>query len=213
MLSASFFFLMMSATLCAQTPALPADIDPESYSRLPLIKRNQLDANGQRVFDLVNGKDAPPRLGPPAASMHSLGLAEPMDALNQNLRKTVVGPHFFELCTLIAARDHDQQYEWSAHEPAAQRAGVDQAVIDAVKYNRDVTGLPEKDATVILFGRALLREHKASPQLYGKVVELFGRQGMIEIAGTIGDYVMTAIILNAVDQQLPPTRKALLPVK
>jgi hypothetical protein len=44
---------------------------------------------------------------------------------------------------LITAREIDQQYEWSAHEPAGLRAGLEQPVIDAVKYDRDVTGLTE----------------------------------------------------------------------
>jgi hypothetical protein len=29
------------------------------------------------------------------------------------------------------------------------RAGLEQSVIDVVKFNKDVTGLPDKDATVI----------------------------------------------------------------
>jgi len=43
-------------------------------------------------------------------------------------------------------------------------------------------------------------------------VELFGRQGAVEIAAIMGDYAMAAVMLTAVDQQLPPGREALLPV-
>jgi 4-carboxymuconolactone decarboxylase len=144
--------------------------------------------------------------------MYSPGAAEPIHHLNQYLRKTVAGSHYFELSALLAAREFDQQYEWSGHEPAALRAGVEQAVIDAVKYNRDTAGLPEKDATVIRLARALFRDHKVSPALWGKTVELFGRQGAVEIVTTMGDYAMVGFLLTAVDQQLPPDRKALLPV-
>jgi hypothetical protein len=45
-----------------------------------------------------------------------------------------------------------------------------------VKYNRDVAGLPEKDATVIRLARALFRDHKVSSELWAKTVESFGRQ-------------------------------------
>jgi hypothetical protein len=76
----------------------------------------------------------------------------------------------------ITAREIDQQYEWSAHEPAGLRAGLEQPVIDAVKYEGDVTGLTEKDATLIRFGRARFREHRVSSDLWAKVVEHFGRQ-------------------------------------
>jgi 4-carboxymuconolactone decarboxylase len=204
----SALFLTAAFTAFAQQPA---GIDPQSYSRLPLIPRDQLDANGQKIFDAINGPgQTNPRLGPPANSLYALAPSEPYDRLNQLLRKTVAGPRFFEICTLIAAREYDQQYEWTGHEIAAQRAGVEQNIIDTIKFNRGLEGLPEKEATIIQYGRDLFHKHKVDLALYNKVVELFGRQGMMELTMTIGDYAMTAILLNAVDQQLPPDRKPLL---
>lgn len=192
---------------------LPADIDPQSYSRLPLITKDSLDAEGRRSFEVINGNDTQiPRLGPPANSLYSPAAAEPYDVLNQRLRKTVVGPAFFEISTLVPAREYNQQYEWTGHEIGAQRAGVDQKVIDVIKYDRPVTGLPEKEATVIEFGRALLRgNHQVTPAMFAKMVALFGRQGTVEITMIMGDYTMTAMLLNAVDQHLSPGREPLLP--
>jgi hypothetical protein len=86
-------------------------------------------------------------------------------------------------------------------------------VIDAVKFNRDAAGLPEKDATLIRLGRALFREHKVSPDLWAKTVELFGRQGAVEAVTIMGDYAMVGFVLTAVDQQMPPDRKPLLPAR
>jgi 4-carboxymuconolactone decarboxylase len=192
---------------------LPPDINPTSYSRLPPLDRAALDEEGKKTWDYIGGARGMPPTGPAPTSMYSPGAARPIHELNQYLRKTVVGPRFFELSALIAAREFDQQYEWSGHEPAGVRAGLEQKVIDVVKFNRDVAGLPEKDATVIRLGRALLREHKVSPALWAKTVELFGRQGAVEITAIIGDYVMAGIMLTAVDQQLPPGREALLPVR
>ena len=217
--------VLASVALSAQTAArkLPAGVDEKSYSRLPLITRDSLDAEGQRIFDSVNGlnngkdKDGKaqntPRPGPPSNSLYALAASEPYDRLNVLLRKTVAGPQYFEICTLIAAREYDQQYEWSAHELAARRAGVDQGVIDTIKFNRPIDALPEKERVVIQFGRDLFRKHKVDNALYSKVVELFGRQGMMELTMTLGDYAMTAVLLNAVDQQLPADRQALLPEK
>ena len=186
----------------------------QSYSRLPLIPRGQRDDNAQRIYDAINGKDATaPRLGPPAASMHSVVVAEPYDGLNQALRNSIITPRYFELGTLIAAREFDSEYIWSGHEPAAQRAGVAQDVIDAVRYDRQLAGLPEKDAVVIRYGRELSRRHKIDPALYVKVVEMFGREGVVDLTLTLGDYVMTAFLLNAVDQHLPPGRTVNLPIK
>ena len=209
----ALLFAGLSAALVSGQSKLPPDINPTSYSRLPPLDRAALDDEGKRTWDYIAGERPLPATGPAAVSMYSPGAARPIHDLNQYLRKTVVGPRFFELSALIAAREFDQQYEWSGHEPAGRRAGLEQAVIDVVKFNRDVTGLTEKDATVIRLGRALLREHKVSPALWAKTVELFGRQGAVEITAIIGDYVMAGIMLTAADQQLPPGREALLPVR
>ena len=98
-------------------------------------------------------------------------------------------------------------------ETPGQRAGVAQNVIDTVRTNRDTAGLPEKDALVIRYGRELFRKHKIDSALYAKVVEQFGRQGMVDLTLTLGDYAMTALLLNAVDQHLPPGRTVNLPPK
>jgi 4-carboxymuconolactone decarboxylase len=213
---ATLLLTLTATALSAQTnrPPLPADIDPQSYSRLPLILKDSLDAEGQRIFEAINGKDGNvPRLGPPNNTMHSLAVAEPYDELNQVLRKAnVIGAQFFEISTLVPAREFNQQYEWTAHELGARRAGVDQKVIDVIKYDRPVTGLPEKEATTIEFGRAMLRGNRqVSSELFAKMVALFGRRGTMEITMVMGDYAMTAMVLNAVDQQLPPDREPLLP--
>jgi 4-carboxymuconolactone decarboxylase len=183
---------------------------------LPLILKDSLDDEGRRIFEAINGKNGnTPRLGPPASSMYSRAAAEPYDRLNQLLRSAnVIGPQFFEISTLVPAREFNQQYEWSAHELGARRAGVAQEVIDVIKNNRPTSGLPEKEATAIEFGRALLRgDRQVPPELFAKMVSLFGERGAIEITMVMGDYAMTAMLLNAVNQQLPADREPLLPIK
>ena len=122
-----------------------------------------------------------------------------------------VGPRLSQLAVLIAAREIDQQYEWSGHEPAALKQGLEQSVIDVVKHNKDVAGLSDKDATLITFGRTLLREHKVSSELWQKMVGDFGRQHTIDLMAIMGDYTRVGIMLNAVDQHLPADRTPLLP--
>ena len=210
--SIALLVMIGAAAVVRGQSRLPADIHPESLSRVPPVVRAELDEEGKRIWDLLAGtsKTLPPT-GPSAVTMHSPKAAEPIYALNQYLRKTVVGTRYFEVAALVAAREFDQQYEWSGHEPAALRAGVEQSVVDVIKFNREVTGVPEKDATVIRLGRALFRDHKVSPELWSRMVQLFGRQGAIEVTIVMADYAMAGFVLTAVDQQLPADRKPLLP--
>ena len=193
--------------------ALPADIDPVSLSRVPVVERASLDAEGQRVYDLVVGTGrTTPLLGPGGISLYSPGVAEPMHHLNTYLRQSgVVGPALTEVAILVAAWEIEQAYEWSAHEPAARRFGVPDAVIDAIKFDRDVAGLPAKESTIIRFGREILREHQLSSATWAEAVAHFGNQGALEIAAVMGDYVMAGIMLHAVDQRMSADRENTLP--
>jgi 4-carboxymuconolactone decarboxylase len=192
----------------------PPDIHPQSLSRLPPVQRADLDEEGKRIWDALSGANKTiPLTGPSAVTMHSPKAAEPIYALNQYLRKTVAGARYFEVAALIAAREFDQQYEWSAHEPAALRAGVEQAVVDAIKFNRSLNGIPEKDAALIALGRAIFRDHAVRSEAWSRMEKLFGRQGAVELTIVMADYAMAGFILTAVDQQLPPDRKPLLPAR
>ena len=64
---------------------------------------------------------------------------------------------------------------------------------------------------MITFGRTLLREHRVSSELWAKMVGHFGRQHTVDIMSIMGDYFRVGMMLNAVDQHLPPGREALLP--
>ena len=211
--------LAFAATAAAQSAKLPPDIDPQSLSRLPMLTRDRFSGDDLSVYDFVAGKDANgkeravPPMGPGGTSLYSLGVAEPMQHLNQYLRGTVVGPAAFQICTLIAAREFDENYEWTSHEAGARRANVDPKTIDAIRFNRPPDGLPEKDALIVRFGRALFREHAVSPELYAKVVDAFGKQGMFELAAVMGDYAMAAIMLRAVDQHVPNATAELPAIK
>jgi len=176
---------------------LPPDIDSQSNSRLPLIQRDQLNAEDKKVFDDV-ANTAPGRI-----SMYSPPLAEPIRTLNSHLRATVLGSQMFEICALIAAREFDEDFEWTGHEAGARRAGVSAQTIQAIQFKRELKDVPAKDALMIRFGRALFREHKVSPELYAEVVKTFGQRGTVEAAWIMGDYAMAAVALRAVDQRNP----------
>jgi hypothetical protein len=190
----------------AQQAALPPDIHPVTLSRLPPVTPEDLDDEARRLFTARTNFTAGP--GPTHVTVYvprerSLGVPT-----GEN---SPIGARQFQLAVLIAAREIDQQFEWSAHEPAGLRQGLEQSVIDVVKYDRSVAGLSDKDATMITFGRTLLREHKVSSELWEKMIGHFGRQHTVDVMAIMGDYIRVGIMLNAVDQHLPPTRPALLP--
>jgi 4-carboxymuconolactone decarboxylase len=209
--------MSFAAVLGAQTAVLPADIDPQSFSRLPLIKRADLDPDGQRIYDMLAGGPGKTvgATGPAAISLYSPKVAESIQMLNQYLRfHGVLKARDFEVAILVVAREFDQQYEWSGHEMGARAAKVPQPLIDAIKYNKTEVGVySERDVLLVKFASQLLHQHKLDSDVYARAVETFGKQGTLELATIIGDYAMAAMMLNATDQHLPPGREQLLPPK
>ena len=199
--------LLTSLPAIAQTQsALPPDINPVTLSRLPAVSPEDLDAEGRRL--LAERPAVKPGPGPTHVTSYSpreRSLGIPTGA------ESPVGPRYFQLAVLIMAREIDQQYEWSAHEPAGLRQGLEQSVIDVVKYNKDVAGIADKDATLITFGRTLYREHRVSSELWQKMIGHFGRQHTVQLMMIMGDYFRVGFMMNATDQHLPPERQALLP--
>jgi 4-carboxymuconolactone decarboxylase len=202
----SALLLVALPTIVQAQNALPPDIHPVTLSRLPPVTPEDLDEEGRKL--LAARQNFTPGPGPTHVTVYSPRERSVGVPTGEN---SPIGARQFQLAVLIAAREIDQQYEWSAHEPAGRRQGLEQNVIDVVKYDRPVTGLADKDATMITFGRTLLREHKVSSELWAKMVTLLGRQGTVDFMTIMGDYLRVGIMLNAVDQHLPASREALLP--
>jgi 4-carboxymuconolactone decarboxylase len=204
-----------SAQQTAAQPAaapLPRDIDPVTLTRLPQLTRADLDDEGKAIYDKIVGDGPVPTTGPVSMSLYSPKVALAFSELNGFLRYNGdLSPRHTEVAICVAAWEIEQQYEYSAHEPAALRYGAPQAVIDTIKYDREPVGLSPEETIIIRLGRQLMREHKVDSDIYAEAVRLFGRKGLVELVTVMGDYVMVGMVLTTIDQHLPPNRPALLP--
>ncbi len=202
-----------SAQQSTGTP-LPPDIDPVTLTRLPQLTRADLDDEGKAIYDKIVGDGPVPTTGPVSMSLYSPKIALAFNDLNSFLRYNGdLSPRHTEVAICVAAFEIKQQYEYSAHEPAALRYGAPQAVIDTIKYDREPVGLSPEETVIIKVGRQIMREHKLDSDLYAEAVRLFGRKGLVEMVTVMGDYVMVGMVLTAIDQHLPPSRPALLPTQ
>jgi alkylhydroperoxidase family enzyme len=202
-----------AAQQTAVTP-LPPDVDPVTLTRLPQLTRADLDDEGKAVYDKIVGDGPVPTTGPVSMSLYSPKVALAFNDLNSYLRYNGdLSPRHTEVAICVAAFEIKQQYEYSAHEPAALRYGAPQAVIDTIKYDREPIGLSPEETVIIKVGRQIMREHKLDSDLYAEAVRLFGRKGLVEMVTVMGDYVMVGMVLTAIDQHLPANRPALLPTR
>ncbi len=200
----------------------PADIDPISLARLPEVQRTELDAPGQDAFDTYvspgTGYETGLR-GPIGMWMHSPALAKAIFPLREHVRfGTAKDQRLTELTIISTAREINNQYEHTAHEGPARDAGLEEEIIEFVKYRRpfseapDIVGFGAAERTIIQFVREVVSEEKVSSDTFARAIELFGRDGVTDLVGLIGYYNLVAVTLKAFDVHHPPGRELLLPV-
>jgi 4-carboxymuconolactone decarboxylase len=197
-------------SLQASGRTLPKDIYPDTGNRLPQIKREELDEIGKKLYD---AREPGYFYGPVGIRLYSPPVADYMSKLNDYLRhKSGLDDRLAELAILATAREMDAEYVWNVHEPAAQKAGLEQEIIDTVKYRKPLTGLGEKEAVIIQLGRESLGKHKVDSDTFARASKLFGNQGVVNFVSLIGDYASTCILLDTFDQHVRPSDKPLLPI-
>ena len=200
---------------------IPEDIYDDSLARLPQVQRSSLDTQGRAAFDTYvspgTGYETGLR-GPVGMWMHSPSLASAVFNVRQRVRYgTPKDQRLTELIILSTAREIDNQYEWSAHEPLAQAAGLEQEIIEAIKHRKnlaslfEITGLGEVERTLIQFTRELVSEDKVSSGTFQSAINLFGNEGLVDIVGLVGYYNFVAMTLKAFDVQRPVGTQLLLP--
>lgn len=200
---------------------IPPDIDRDSWARVPIPSRDSLDSDGQRAYDVIVNAESRyasgPR-GPVTAWLYSPLLAEHIFPASTYLRYgTQKDQRLTELAILSTAREVRNQYEWTSHEPLAQRAGLEQEIIDLLRRRgdvdraSDVPGLGDVERAIIHFAREVVSAEKVSADTYARAVEHLGPGGVMDLAGLIGYYSFVNVTLKAFDVQLAPGRERLLP--
>ncbi len=196
--------------------SLPDDVDPASGSRLPLPRREDLDAEARQIFDRLmdpKGGSIVGLRGPGGIRLHSPKVSHHTQAINTYLRREAdYGGRVREIAILTTARACDSQFEWTAHEAEARREGVPQAVIDVVKFRRSTAGLDPADADVIDLGREIFDQKKVSPATYARAKQRFGTRTLVDLVALMGNYAATAALLCAFDMQVDPALEQLLPL-
>lgn len=194
----------------------PADIHPESGCRLPPPERDQLDAETQKIYDVhmkPGGHSIRGLRGPGGIQLHSPELSKTRRPLGRYLRFEAGFPdRVREVAILITARCCDCQFEWAAHEHEAQKAGVPELTIEAIKHNRSLDGLDADDALIITLGRQIFRARKVTSETYAQCQKLFGNRALVDLVALMGNYASTAALLTAFDMQLDPGVEPPLPV-
>lgn len=196
--------LLPTLTLWGQD-ALPGDVFPDSRSRLPLVKLEDLDEHAKKEYAAAVAA---------FAGTQSMGATIRLASYRGNVVQSdsPLGAQFMQLVILATAREHDQPYEWSLHELQALAVGLDPAVIDVVRNRKPLAALGENEAAVVKIARELFLTHQLSSETYAEALRVLGQRNLVDVVGLMADYSATSALLSAFNQQMPPGWKQFLPL-
>lgn len=172
--------------------------------RVPVLTRDQMTPEQQAVHDAaVAGKRG--RMPPPAqAWIHSPELAMRTQHLGEFIRyDTAFGPALVEIAILVTAKHWRSHYEWWAHRRLAEAAGLDKAIIDAIRDGNPLPPVEEKVQVIHDYAKTLHETKQIPLELHNRMVAAWGERGVAEIVGTCGYYTLVSMTLNGFDVGLP----------
>ncbi len=118
-----------------------------------------------------------------------------------------------EFAILCIARIWSNDYEWFVHMPIAQKSGVSDEIIDAIRHGRRPEGMSDEQAAVYDFTNELMTKRRVSDETYARAQVLFGDKGVIDLVGLNGYYSLLAMAMNAVQMANPNGAEHLPDVK
>jgi 4-carboxymuconolactone decarboxylase len=116
-----------------------------------------------------------------------------------------------ELAIIATARFWRAQYEWYAHAPLAEKAGVPAAAIEAIRTGGSPVFAAQDEVLVHRICSEILRTQRLSDASFNAAVAAFGEQGLVEIIAIIGYYTLIGNTLNVFQVKLPEGEKPPFP--
>ncbi|MFE2427924.1 carboxymuconolactone decarboxylase family protein [Streptomyces sp. NPDC059373] len=150
--------------------------------------------------------------GPFRVWLQSPELCERVESLGAYVRfESSLPKHLRELTLLMAARHWDAQYSWNAHVGTAIEAGVPEAVVQAIAERLEPVFADAADRAFYAFCHELLEQHFVTDETFARAHKYFAAQGLVDAVGSLGNFSMLAMCLNAFQVDLQPGRKPPFP--
>lgn len=172
-------------------------------ARVPFATRETMSPEGQQVWDDIQTSrgGVQPNY---AALLNNPQAAANFAHLGGYVRfETPLDPRVKALAILTAAREANGHYVWTVNQRGAKAAGIEDAVIAAIREHRAPVGLPPNDAAVVQFVLELLRQHRIADATFENLRAQVGDPGIIDILVIVAYYHGLAHSLQALQVELP----------
>ncbi len=147
-------------------------------ARIPSATRESVPENQRAAFDeMVQRTGTVPRNGPGCVMIHVPEAQRLAGQLSNYLRnESSLSQKIQELAMLVTARELDSQHIWNSHAGSGRRAGLSDALVDALRDKRDLPNPAPDEAAVVSYGQEFFRTHHVSRGSFQAAQEQFGTQ-------------------------------------
>jgi 4-carboxymuconolactone decarboxylase len=175
--------------------------------RLPELTEDKLDDAQRALLESMRTGPRGDRVklgGPFGVYMHAPQYGDLTQQLGAFVRfKTSLEPRLSEFAILCTARMWRAQYEWHAHAPIAEKAGVKPEAIRDIKAGRTPKKAAKDERAIFDFVQELYKKRRVSDRTYKRVQGFVGDKGMVELVGILGYYTGVSMVLNIFNVPLP----------
>jgi 4-carboxymuconolactone decarboxylase len=179
--------------------------------RLPVIPPQALTERQQEISARIAGRRGAVR-GPFQVWIQSPELCDRVEALGAFARfESSLPLRLRELSLLLAARHWDAQYSWNAHVDKAVEAGIPAAAVAAIARRETPEFDDPGDDAFYRFCRELLETHFVADDTFERARAFFGDRGLVDAVGSLGNFSMLGMCLNAFQVDLQPDREPPFP--
>jgi len=178
--------------------------------RFPEIPLEKMTPAQRTVADAIMSGPRKGMGGPFNAWLRSPELADRLQKVGEYVRfNSSLDKRLNEMAIIMTAQYWGSQYEWFAHAPLAQKAGLDPEVIAALGAGKKPEKMKDDEAIVWEFTTQLRRDRHVDDAIYAKAVEKFGENGVMDLVAVNGYYDVVSMTLNVA--QVSPPADAQLP--
>jgi len=177
-----------------------------SRPRLTSMTVETLTPEQRAVYDAIN---SPPRAsmgfnGPYAAYIKAPGVGGPAQALGAVVRFNMECPEKFQkIASCVVGQYHQAKFEFAAQIPFARKAGLSEAVIEALRKGEVPDFGDAEERTVYDFCCQLVQTRRVNDDTYDRARGVLGETQLVELVATVAYYTTVCITLNAFDVALP----------
>jgi 4-carboxymuconolactone decarboxylase len=116
-----------------------------------------------------------------------------------------------ELAIITTAQFWRAQYEWYAHAPLAEEAGVPSAAIEAIRRGETPSFKQNDEALVHRICTELFKTRRLSDASFAEAIAVLGETGLTEVIAIIGYYTLIGNTLNVFQVPVPEGMAAPFP--